>query len=156
HQTLAGQYVANMTLDEEIAQLLMVEHYDASYSPDLSIMINQQHVGSVILYRTAIVTSTQVKSNLASMQQEASIPVFVAIDEEGWNVGRLGALYPNYYSYRKDAHAIAQSGDPGVATQQGDQAAEDLLSLGINMNLAPDVDVSTDDGYIGYDRRSFG
>jgi beta-N-acetylhexosaminidase len=156
HELLASQYVANMSLDDEIAQLLMVEHYDASYSPDLNIMMNQQHVGSVILYKTAIVTREQVKSNIELMQQKSNIPAFVAIDEEGWNVGRLGALYPNYYSYRKDAHAISLSGDSNVAAQQGEQAGKDLLSLGINMNLAPDVDVSTDDGYIGYDRRSFG
>jgi beta-N-acetylhexosaminidase len=145
-----------MSLDDEIAQLLMVEHYDASYSPDLNIMINKQHVGSVILYRSAIVTREQVTGNIESMQQSAQIPVFVSIDEEGWNVGRLKDLYPNYYTYRKDAHAIGLSGDPNVAAQQGEQAGKDLLSLGINMNLAPDVDVSTDDDYIGYDRRAFG
>lgn len=156
HQLLASQYVAGMSLDDEIAQLLMVEHYDATYSPDLSIMINQQHVGAVILYKSAIVTSQQVQSNLKSIQQDSKIPVFVSIDEEGWNVGRLGDLYPNYYSYRKDADTMGRSGDPNVAAQQGDQTARDLLSLGINMNLAPDVDVSTDNDYIGYDRRSFG
>src|SRR5436305_3839988 len=156
HEQTAAQYVANMSLDDEIAQLLMVEHYDATYSPDLNIMMNQQHVGSVILYKSAIVTRAQVENSIGNMQKHSTIPVFVSIDEEGWNVGRLGVLYPNYYTYRKDANTIGLIGDHNVASQQGQQAGKDLLSLGINMNLAPDVDVSTDDGYIGYDRRSFG
>ena len=156
HEQIATQYVANMSLDDEIAQLLMVEHYDATYSPDMDTMISQQHVGSVILYASAIVTRPQVISSISSMQQHSKIPVFVSIDEEGWNVGRLKPLYPNYHTYRMDADSIGLTGDPNVATQQGQQTGQDLLSLGINMNLAPDVDISTDDGYIGYDRRSFG
>jgi beta-N-acetylhexosaminidase len=155
HQLLAKQYVAQMSLDDEIAQLLMVEHYSADYT-DLATMMSEQHVGSVILYKTAIVSRSQVQGDISDVQQHSTIPIFVSIDEEGWNVGRLGSLYPNYYSYRMDANAIGLTGDPNVAAQQGEQAAKDLLSLGINMNLAPDVDVSTDDGYIGYDRRSFG
>ena len=155
HQLLAQHYTAQMSLDDEIAQLLMVEDYSADYTA-LATMMSQQHVGSVILYKTAIVSSSQVQNNISMVQQQSKIPIFVSIDEEGWNVGRLGDLYPNYSTYRMDARAMGLSGDPNVAAQQGEQTAKDLLSLGINMNLAPDVDVSTDDDYIGYDRRSFG
>jgi beta-N-acetylhexosaminidase len=155
HQALAQQYVAQMNLNDEIAQLLMVEQYSADYT-DLATLIKQQHIGSVILYASAIVSQSQVQRNISNMQQHATLPVFISIDEEGWNVGRLRALYPDYPTRRMDARAIGLTGDPNVATQQGDQTAKDMLSLGINMNLAPDVDVSTDDGYIGYDRRSFG
>jgi beta-N-acetylhexosaminidase len=90
------------------------------------------------------------------VQQNSKIPVFISIDEEGWNVGRLGNLYPNYSSRRMDPRAIGLTGDPNIAAQQGEQTAKDMLSFGINMNLAPDVDVSTDDDYIGFDRRAFG
>jgi beta-N-acetylhexosaminidase len=155
HQLLAQQYVAQMSLDDKIAQLLMVEHDSADYT-DLATMTSQHHIGAVILYKTAIVSRAQVQSNISKVQQNSTIPVFIAIDEEGWNVGRLGNLYPNYSSYRMDPRAIGLTGDPKVAAQQGEQAARDMLELGINMNLAPDVDVSTDDDYIGFDRRAFG
>jgi beta-N-acetylhexosaminidase len=155
HQLLAQQYVAQMSLDDKIAQLLMVEHEDSDYT-DLATMASKQHIGSIILYTSAIVSRSQVQSNISDVQQNSTIPVFIAIDEEGWNVGRMKRLYPNYDSYRMDARAIGLTGDPNVAAQQGEQTAKDMLSLGINMNLAPDVDVSTDDDYIGFDRRAFG
>jgi beta-N-acetylhexosaminidase len=45
------------------------------------------------------------------------------------------------------AAQIYQTGDPNVAIQQGQKAARDLLALGINENLAPDVDVNLVNGY---------
>ena len=80
HQQIAAQYVANMSLDDEIAQLIMIEHNAPSYSPDLDVMINQQHVGSVIMYATAIVTRAQVQHDTGQMQAHAKIPVFISID----------------------------------------------------------------------------
>jgi beta-N-acetylhexosaminidase len=41
------------------------------------------------------------------------------------------------YGYRMSATDIANTGNPAVATQQGQKAARALLSLGINENLAP-------------------
>jgi beta-N-acetylhexosaminidase len=156
HQQMATQYVENMSLDDEIAQLLMVEHNAAGYTPDLDIMINQQHVGALILYETAIVTRPQVQKDTSAMQSHAKTPIFISIDEEGRSLHRLTNLYAGNRNYRKDADDIQATGDPNVATTEGESVAKDLLSLGINMNLAPDIDVSGSKDYIGYDGRSFG
>jgi beta-N-acetylhexosaminidase len=156
HQQMAAQYVANMSLDDEIAQLIMVEHNPPGYTPDLDIMINQQHVGSVIMYATSIVTRTQVQNDTSQMQAHAKIPVFISIDEEGRSLHRLANLYNGNWNYRKDADDIQATGDANVATTEGTNVAKDLLSLGMNMNLAPDIDISSSKDYIGYDGRSFG
>lgn len=154
---LASLYVSHMSLDNEIAQLLMVEYrYATHYSPDLDTMLNQQHVGAVIMYREQINTTEQTIQDTSEMQKRSTIPVFIAVDEEGWNVSRLRNLHPGNEFYRKDANDIRTTGDPSVASSEGEKVAKDLLALGINMNLAPDVDVSTDSKYIGYDGRSFG
>src|SRR5579875_581031 len=47
---LASLYVARMSLDEEVGQLIMVEYNDTYYSPDLNEMITQLHAGGVIMY----------------------------------------------------------------------------------------------------------
>jgi beta-N-acetylhexosaminidase len=156
HQQLATQYIANMSLDDEIAQLLMVEQSSPYYSPDLNIMINQQHVGSVILYETAIQTRPQTQAMNSQIQSNAKIPVFISVDEEGRSLWRLANLYGGNHNYRKDADDIQATGDPNVATTEGQSVAKDLLSLGINMNAAPDVDISGSQDYIGHDGRSFG
>jgi beta-N-acetylhexosaminidase len=155
HQAIATQYVATMSLEDEIAQLLMVEQHSSYYGTDLDNMINKQHVGAVILYREAIVTREQTKNLTSQMQAQAAIPLLISIDEEGRSLHRLSSLYGTW-DYRKDADDIKVTGDPNVATTEGQSVAQDLLSLGMNMNLAPVIDIADSNSYIGYDGRSFG
>ena len=151
YKQLAGLYVSHMTLDEELGQLLMVEYFDSSYSPDLDTMITKFHAGGVIMYAFQMQTFEQTKHDIAEMQQNASIPLLIATDQEGGYVNRLA----NIYGYRTSATDIFNTGNPKVATQQGQKDAHDLLSLGINENLAPDVDVNLVNGY-DMQTRTFG
>jgi beta-N-acetylhexosaminidase len=144
YKQLAGLYVSHMTLDEELGQLIMVEYADTSYSQDLDTMVNKLHAGGVIMYEFQMQTFDQTKHDIATMQQHASIPLLISTDEEGGPyVHRLSHIY----GYRMSATDIYNTGNPDVATQQGHKAAHDLLSLGINENLAPDVDVNLVNGY---------
>lgn len=144
YKQLASMYVQKMSLDEEIGQLIMVEYNDTSYSPDLNYMINQLHAGGVIMYAFQMKTFAQTKHDISEMQQNASIPLLISTDEEGGPyVERLGSIY----GPRMDATQIGASGDINVAIQQGQKVAHDLLALGINENLAPDVDVNLVNGY---------
>ena len=144
YKQLASLYVSHMTLDEELGQLIMVEYADTSYSSDLDTMINKLHAGGVIMYEFQMNTFNQTKHDIAEMQQRASIPLLISTDEEGGPyVHRLSHIY----GYRMSATDIANTHNPEVATQQGAKAAHDLLALGINENLAPDVDVNLVNGY---------
>ena len=144
YKQLASMYVSHMTLDEELGQLIMVEYADTTYSSDLDTMINKLHAGGVIMYEFQMNTFNQTKHDIAEMQQRASIPLLISTDEEGGPyVHRLSHIY----GYRMSATDIANTGNPEVATQQGTKAAHDLLALGINENLAPDVDVNLVNGY---------
>lgn len=144
YKQLASLYVSHMTLDEELGQLIMVEYADTYYSQDLDTMINKLHAGGVIMYEFQMQTFDQTKHDIAAMQQHASIPLLISTDEEGGPyVHRLSHIY----GYRMSATDIYNTGNPDVATQQGHKAAHDLLSLGINENLAPDVDVNLVNGY---------
>ncbi|GCE18429.1 glycoside hydrolase family 3 protein [Dictyobacter kobayashii] len=152
NRQLAYLYVSRMSLDQEIGQVMMVEYPESAYSASLDTMIHNLHAGGVIMYQRQINTLAQTKQDTAHMQQRADFPLLISADEEGWNVHRLTNIYPP----RLSAHDIHNSGSTTVATDQGQKVAHDLLSLGINTNFAPDVDVSPDDGYIGWDQRSFG
>jgi beta-N-acetylhexosaminidase len=144
YKQLASIYVSHLTLDEELGQLIMVEFADTNYSSDLDTMINKLHAGGVIMYEFQMNTFDQTKHDIAEMQQRSSIPLLISTDEEGGPyVHRLSHIY----GYRMSATDIYNTGNPQVATQQGHKAAHDLLSLGINENLAPDVDVNLVNGY---------
>ena len=155
YKALASLYVAHMSLDVELGQLIMVE-YDSGcytdtcpgatsyYDADLDTMINQLHAGGVIMYEFQMQNFTQTKNDIARMQQRATFPLLISTDEEGGPyVHRLSHIY----GFRMSATDIANTGNPDVATQQGAKAAHDLSSLGINVNLAPDVDVNLVNGY---------
>ncbi|MGH2494637.1 MAG: glycoside hydrolase family 3 N-terminal domain-containing protein, partial [Ktedonobacteraceae bacterium] len=74
----------------------------------------------------------------------ASMPLLISADEEGGPyVHRLSHID----GYRMSATDIANSGSTDVAAQQGAKTAHDLLALGINEDLAPDVDVNLVNGY---------
>ncbi len=138
YKQLASLYVARMSLDEELGQLIMVEYDDQYYSPDLDMMISRLHAGGVIMYEFQMMTFAQTQHDIAAMQQHARLPLLISSDEEGGIVHRLTHIYPP----RPSALSIYQTGDPNVAVQQGHKVAHDLLALGINVNLAPDVDVA--------------
>lgn len=156
-KTLASLYVSRMTLDEELGQLIMVEYADGCgsasgvcpgatsyYSSDLDTMIHTLHAGGVIMYEFQMQNFNQTKNDLTKMQQRASIPLLISADEEGGPyVHRLSHID----GYRMSATDIANSRDVDVAAQQGAKTAHDLLALGINEDLAPDVDVNLVNGY---------
>lgn len=165
YKALASLYVAHMTLDEELGQLIMVEYASGCesasltcpgvtsyYDDDLDTMINKLHAGGVIMYEFQMQNFTQTKNDIAEMQRRASIPLLISTDEEGGPyVHRLSHID----GYRMSASDIANTGNPNVAAQQGAKAAHDLSALGINVNLAPDVDVNLANGY-DVVTRSFG
>ena len=157
YKALASLYVSRMTLDEEIGQLIMVEYASGCgsdsgvcpgatsyYDSDLDTMIHTLHAGGVIMYEFQMQNFNQTKNDIAMMQQRAGIPLLISTDEEG---GPYVRRLEHIYGIRMSATDIANTGDVNVATQQGAKAAHDLLSVGINENLAPDVDVNQVNGY---------
>jgi beta-N-acetylhexosaminidase len=144
YKALASLYVSHMSLDDKIGQLIMIEYNQPSYSDDLDYMINTLHVGGVIMYEFQMTSFNQTKSDIARMQQRANIPLVISTDEEGGPyVHRLSSIY----GYRMSATDIEQTGSTDVARQQGLKTSRDLAALGINEDLAPDVDVNQVNGY---------
>jgi beta-N-acetylhexosaminidase len=144
YKQLASLYVAHMSLDEKLGQLIMVEYNDDHYSADLDNMITNLHAGGVIMYEFQMQTFAQTKHDIATMQQRARIPLLISTDEEGGPyVHRLSHIY----GPRPSAWDIYQSGSVAYAAQEGHKMAHDLLALGINVDLAPDVDIMLVPGY---------
>jgi beta-N-acetylhexosaminidase len=103
-------------------------------------MISQYNVGSVLLFYANgnIVGKEQVKSLTQQIQQgSTTLPIAISIDQEGGTVDRLVQLD----GPRPSAASIGATNDPEKARQSGLQDAQDLTSYGINLNLAPVIDV---------------
>jgi beta-N-acetylhexosaminidase len=131
--------MANMTLDQKIGQMLMVR-FDGitSYSATLDDMISNYHVGSVIEYSSNIASKSQLIALNKQIQAHGDLPMIIAIDQEGGTVDRLAELDGPEVS----ASQIGATGDPQKAYAQGVKDGQTLASYGINLNLAPVVDVT--------------
>ena len=132
--------VRNMTLEQKIGQMMLVQFYGPEYSYDISTMISQYDIGAVLLFtaNTNIVSKAQLKGLIQQMQKNSAVPLIVSIDQEGGTVDRLASLD----GPRPSETAIGATNDPSRAREEGIQDAQDLSSYGFNLNLAPVVDVN--------------
>lgn len=154
-----NQILERMTIEEKTGQLLIVYFNGPSLSFELKEMINEFHVGGIILYAITenIENPVQVANLINAAQKEAlthgaGIPLFVAIDQEGGIVSRLTegvTVFPGNM-------AVGATGSLKYARLMAVVIAKELKALGINMNFAPVVDVNNnpDNPIIGI--RSFG
>lgn len=148
YKALASLYVDRMSLDDKLGQLIMLEFNETSYSDNLDYAINTLHVGGVIMYDIQINTFNQTKGDIAHMQARSQIPLFISVDQEGGIVNRLHKIYGNAMS----ATDIEATGSTTVAAQQGLKTSQELKALGMNVDLAPDIDVNEVNGYDMIDR----
>ncbi|HEX8732982.1 MAG TPA: glycoside hydrolase family 3 N-terminal domain-containing protein [Ktedonobacterales bacterium] len=129
--------VSHMTLDEELGQMIMMGFSETQMDDSLAYQIQQLHVGSAILYAFNIKTTPQVKALVSGMQADATIPLLIATDQEGGMVNRMASIE----GLTPTAAMIGATGDPSKAFQRGQADAAALAQVGINLDLAPVVDV---------------
>ena len=137
YKTLARMYLSRMTLDQKLGQLFMVQYWGYSYSNDLETMIHDQYAGGVIIYGSQMNTFDQTSHDIVHMQKKAWMPLLISTDEEGGFVERV----MNIYGHRPGALETYETGKIENAAKLGHSIAHDLHALGINTDLAPDVDV---------------
>jgi beta-N-acetylhexosaminidase len=153
---LARLYVSHMTLDEKLGQLFLAQAQtwnESANTPDTMYMLNQLHAGGIIMYAIQMNTLQQTKGDIAAMQAHASLPLIVATDEEGGLVERVQKIFGD----RPGAWQVYKTGSVENASKLGEGITRDLRALGINTDLAPDVDVLQATNASAYmDTRTFG
>jgi beta-N-acetylhexosaminidase len=134
----------NKSLEELVGQLFMVGFDGTRFNSDLNYFLKKLHVGGVILFKRNVQDPFQLAElnrNLHEKSMEAtSIPLFVSVDQEGGPVSRLRPPFTQFEAQS----AMAASDDPEerIRTFARIQARE-LKLVGINMDLAPVLDVNT-------------
>lgn len=129
--------LSQMSLQEELGQLIMVSFLGTTLTPDLQNMIAHQYAGGVMLYGYNITSSAQLKTLDVGAQAQAHIPLLIATDQEGGLVNRLLSVIGPVPS----ALQVGNTNDPENARKRGIQDGQELHKLGINVDLAPVVDV---------------
>lgn len=131
------------SLDIKIGQMILIGFPSPSVDPDVLREVREGKVGSVILFEKNIPPKNsfvELKKIVWTYQQAASIPLFIAIDQEGGKVNRLKDKYGFPRSITASAMGKANSLDS--VRFYAEATAATLSGLGINVNFAPVVDLA--------------
>ncbi len=143
---------AECTLDVKLGQMLMVGFRGATVGECQAFLdrVGRYHVGGVWLTDNEspmgvtlgnIRSPGQLKQLISELQRAAVMPLLVAIDAEGGQVIRIKEKYgfPAFLS----PQALGERNDPAFTREQAALLASTLADAGINLNLAPVVDLNT-------------
>lgn len=138
-----AQAVAALTERQRLAQLLTV---GVTGTDDALAVVRAEQVGGVFV-GSWTEPSMLAGGGVAQVQEAASVPVMVTIDEEGGRVSRAEDLLGSIPSARETAATVTPEQTYAMWRERG----EGLRNLGITVDFAPDVDVSSqaDDTVIG-------
>lgn len=155
-----------MELKNKIGQLFILGFQGTELDTGNAIMddLCKNNLGGVILFdkllarqkkENNIACPAQVKALTSSLQQYASTPLLIAIDQEGGLVRRLKT--DTGFPPTASAQEMGEADDPVHTAIHASCTAITLKTLGINFNLAPSVDLNIypDNPVIGKLGRSF-
>ncbi|MBE6011594.1 MAG: beta-hexosaminidase [Lachnospiraceae bacterium] len=149
----AKEILETMSLEEKVGQLFFVRHKKETALNDLK----TYHLGGIILFGVDFENETaeSIKNKISEYQNNSPIPLLIGVDEEGGDVNRV-SKYPAFRSAPfKSSQSLYNEGGYELIEKDTTEKSQFLKNLGINVNLAPVCDVSTDPNNFIY-RRSFG
>ncbi len=150
------QLLTKMSIAEKVAQLFMVG-FDGKMVPASMEALLKQGVGGAILFARNIDTpeqTAQLTNRLQELSQQSpnKVPLLISVDQEHGIVSRFSqgfTLYPGQM-------ALGATRSDVAARVMGEVTGRELRDLGINMNLAPVLDINNNPANPVIGVRSFG
>ena len=141
----------------EIGQLFMVGMPGPNLDKETDSLIREGHIGGIILFSRNIEDPLQLAALCRDLQAAAlkrqSFPMFIAVDQEG---GRVARLKEPFRSFPGNA-AIGMDEEPvKKAIEFATVTSKEMKLVGLNMDLAPVVDVQRGEIEKHLAGRSFG
>lgn len=145
-----------MTLDEKIAQMLIIYYSSTTYDKTLEQTIKEVKPGGFILMNDNISTYQNTLNLVKSMQKDSKVPMIISIDQEGGIVQRLQKITDIEVTNIPSMLALGKTNDKNLAYNVGKIMAQQLKTLGINLDFAPVVDIYSNKDNKVIANRSFG
>jgi beta-N-acetylhexosaminidase len=136
-------HIQRMTLRQKIGQLMFIGFQGRTLSSKDIAYIKKINPGGIVFFARNFKDASEVApliSNIQSISKDHGTPMFFAIDQEGGIVHRIGGKF-----HRPPSEpAIGAANSEELARKVGLSVGSALRSLGININLAPVLDVPSD------------
>jgi beta-N-acetylhexosaminidase len=129
-----------MKLAELVGERLVIGIPGTKITPEIVRHFQELHAGGLILYRINFDSPPQLKQLIADLEEALGRRLLVMADHEG---GRV-IMFQGGITVFPDNLAVGGAGKIDYARQQGEIEAKELRRLGLDVNLAPVLDVLTE------------
>ncbi len=159
--------LSSMTIEEKVAQIFVITPEALTGNKTVTTAGNATRnalkkypIGGLVYFSSNIVTPNQLRSMTENTQKYAKeiegMPLFLAIDEEGGTVARIGNNSNFKVKKYADMASIGAIKDLKKAYEVGETIGGYLNKYGLNLDFAPDADVLTNSSNTVIGNRSFG
>lgn len=140
----ARKKMESMTIDEKIKQLLLIRYPEKEVSD----------VGGYVFYEKDFKDKTkdEVKAMINKLQDNTKIPYLTSVDEEGGKIVRISSNEKLATEPFKSSKELYNKGGLDLIKEDVKNKSTLLKSLGLNVNLAPVVDIADDENAYIYPR----
>ena len=130
----------NMTIAEKIGQMIMIDYRDTlEMNSQLEKTLETYQPGGFILFKSNVANYSQTAKLLADIKEVGDIKPMVSVDQEGGRVQRLDERV-GFEKYPPMAE-IGKMGDSDIAFNLGTKMGEELKNIGVDMDMAPILDI---------------
>ena len=143
----------SLSTRDKIGQLFLIGFTGTSVTPDLASFLKEYKPGGVILFSRNLESVDQIVQLTNDLQRSSPhSPLLIAVDQEGGRVSRL----PKRFTIFPPCDVLGRCNSTELAYAAAATIAKELRVVGINMNMAPVLDVNSnpDNPVIG--DRAFG
>lgn len=149
YYTLARNKLKTLTLNEKIGQLFLVRYPDTNAIQDLK----EYNLGGFIFFEKDFKNKNtkQVQNMINKLQASSNIPLLTAVDEEGGKITRISTNEQLVSEPFKSPQELYKSGGFNKIKNDTIEKSKILNNLGLNLNLAPVIDIAKPGDYI-YER----
>lgn len=147
---IAYNKLKTLTLDEKIGQLFLARYNRTNTIDNLE----KYKFGGYVFYKKDFEgkSTNEVKKMINDLQINSKIPLLTAVDEEGGKIVRISSNPNLYHAPFKSSSELYSIGSFELIKQDTINKSKLLNNLGLNLNLAPVVDVSTNPNDYMYER----
>ena len=132
----------NMSIKDKIGQMFMVGFEGTTIPSSLRQTVKNRRFGNFIYFGANVADDEKVAPLSSSLQnillEEVGLPGFISMDQEGGMVVR----FANEATHFIGNMGLVATNDPNNAFLVGQASGQELRHYGVNMNLAPSLDVN--------------
>lgn len=135
--------IDQLSLEQRVGQMFMCGFHGQHADEQINRLIREYHVGGVIYFRRNVESVDQINRLSADLQAIAAeagdLPLMISVDQEGGMVARIDK---EGVTQVPGNMALGATGNPDYTLECAQILGYELKSIGIDMNLAPVLDVN--------------